>query len=431
MAEKKARANSPLGTGAVLIALILGFALGLAVQGASALIAIANVIGGIWLDLLRMTIVPLVFALVTTGIADLRARGAEAGRLGRRLAIAMAALLALAGALAAGLVPPLLGLSQIDTAAIAKLSHAIGGGAPPTTPNAVDTLRAFIPTNVFAAAASGAIVPLVVFAAAFGAVLGGMEAKQADALLLPLRTLAAAMLAIVGAVLRLAPVGVFMLGLNLGATAGLDALAALGYFLGISILLSLVLIVICTAIAVVLGGVGLPQFVRAAAGPLLIAAGTQSSLATLPASLGAARQLGVPERDAAVSLPLSVAVFKITGPSNGIATGIALAWMAGIHIDPVQLAVAVPLSMLTSLAILGLPGQVSYYASAAPLAVALGAPIGMLPVLLAVDPLSDMVRTSANVAAQLAATLVAARGAEADQSENEVASRAAEMPAEA
>lgn len=414
MAEAKGRAKSPLGSGAVLVALVLGFGAGLPLRGAATPIAIANLIGGIWLDLLRMTIVPLVFALVTTGMADLRARGAEAGRLGRRLAIGMAALLALAGALAALLVPPLLSLSQIDTQAIAQLARSVAGGAPPVAPSAVESLRSFIPANVFAAAATGAIVPLVVFAAALGTALGGMDAARAETLLSPLRTLAAAMLAIVGAVLRLAPIGVFMLGFNLGATAGWSAVAVLGYFLAVSILLSVLLILLCTGIAVVLGGAGLGRFVRTAAEPLLIAAGTQSSLATLPATLQAARGLGVPERDAAVAVPLAVAVFKITGPSNGIATALALAWMSGVTVDAAHLAIAIPLAMLTSLAILGLPGQVSYYASAAPLSVALGAPIGMLPVLLAVDPLSDMVRTSANVAAHLAVTLVAARGADED-----------------
>lgn len=414
MTDAKRPAKSSLGSSAVLIALVLGFCVGLPLRGQATPIAIASLVGGIWLDLLRMTIVPLVFALVATGTADLRARGAEAGRLGRRLSIGMAVLLALAGTLAALLVPPLLSFSQIDTRAVGELARSIGGGAIPSTPSAAESLRGFVPSNVFAAAASGAIVPLVVFAAALGAALGGIDRARAESLLAPLRVLADALLAIVGAVLRLASIGVFMLGLNLGATAGWDAVAVLGYFLGVSILLSVLIILLCAGLAAILGGVGLGRFVRRAATPLLIAAGTQSSLATLPATLQAAEDLGVPQRDAAVALPLAVAVFKITGPSNGIATGLALAWMSGVPVDPLHLVMAVPLSMLTSLAILGLPGQVSFYASAAPISVALGAPISLLPVVIAVDPLSDMVRTPANVAAQLAVTLVAAREADGD-----------------
>jgi proton glutamate symport protein len=394
----------------VLIALIVGFLAGLALQGQTAVVEGANLIGGIWLDLLRMTILPLVFALVTTGVADLRSRGAEAGALGWRLGLAIVVLLALAGASAGLIVPPLLALSPIDARAIAALVHASGEAAPAVPAGALAGLRGMIPTNIVASAAAGAIVPLVIFAAALGAALGAMVPARADALLAPLRTLGDAMILIVGVVLRFAPIGVLMLGINLGATVGWAAVAALGYFLAISLLLSLVLITLSTLFAATLGGVGLVAFVRAALPPQLIAAGTQSSLATLPTTLAAARQLGVSERDAAVALPLAVSVFKITGPSNGIAVGLALAWLSGTPVDAVHIAVAVPVAMLASLAILGVPGQVTMYAASGPVAVALGAPLGMLPVLIAVDPLSDMFRTASNVTAHLAVTCFAAAG---------------------
>ncbi|OQW43817.1 MAG: hypothetical protein A4S16_04840 [Proteobacteria bacterium SG_bin6] len=394
----------------VLLALAIGFFSGLVLQGNAVLVQGANAIGGIWLDLLRMTILPLVFALVTTGVADLWSRGAEAGALGWRLGVAIVALLTLAGASAGLIVPPLLALSPIDARAIGALAHASGEAAPATPVGALAGLRGMIPANIVAAAAAGAIVPLVIFAAALGAALGAMEPARAGGLLAPLRTLAEAMILIVGAVLRLAPLGVLMLGINLGATVGWAAVVALGYFLAISLILSLVLITLSTLFAATLGGVGLVAFVRAALPPQLIAAGTQSSLATLPTTLAAARQLGISERDATVALPLAVSVFKITGPSHGISVGLALAWLSGTPVDAVQIAMAVPVAMLASLAILGVPGQVTMYAASGPVAVALGAPLGMLPVFIAVDPLSDMFRTASNVTAHLAVTCFAAAG---------------------
>lgn len=411
----------------VLIALVAGFLAGLALPGAGVAVQGATLIGGIWLDLLRMTIIPLVFALVTTGLADVLSRGAQAGALGWRLAIAIVALLATAGIVAGLLVPRLLALSPIDPHAIAALAQASGGAPAPTPPGMGASLRAMIPTNIVASAAAGAIVPLVIFAAALGGALGTMAPARADALLAPLRGLAEAMLVIVGAVLRLAPLGVPMLGVTLGATVGWSAVTALGYYLTISFLLSLVLIVLCTFFAATLGRVGLGAFVRAALPPQLIAAGTQSSLATLPTTLAAAERLGVPHRDAAVALPLAVSVFKITGPSHGISAGLTLAWLSATPIDALHIAMAVPVAMLASLAILGVPGQISMYAASGPVAVALGAPIGMLPVLIAVDPLSDMFRTAANVTAHLAVTCFAraeTRQPQADAGEGETVAAA-------
>jgi Na+/H+-dicarboxylate symporter len=117
----------------------------------------------------------------------------------------------------------------------------------------------------------------------------------------------------------------------------------------------------------------------------------------------------VGEEDAGVALPLAVAVFKVTAPSTAMLVGLAMAWMAGVPVAPLHLALAVPVSRLSTFAVLGMPGAVSFVAATTPAALVMGAPLELLPVLLAVDTIPDIARTVANVTADLAVTVIAGR----------------------
>lgn len=398
------------GPGWMMIALASGFAAGTAIgAGRPDAVAVARLVGGVWLDALRMTIVPLVFALVVTGVADLATAQDHADRkIGRRLPLVLVALLFMAGIIAALIAPPLLSLFPLSPDVVAGLRANIPAAAPPPVPTAAEAIAALMPINVVASAAAGAIVPIVVFAVILGLALGRIERARAVATLAPFRGLADAMVVIVGWVLRAAPVGIFALALAIGATAGAGAAFALGHYIMIQIIVALVLTAICYLLARGMAGVPLWRFARAMAPAQAVAAGTQSSIATLPAMLASAARIGVAERDASVILPLTVAVFKVTAPSGLLLFGLALAWMAGIEIAPLQLAVAIPIAVLSTLTILGMPGVVSFFAAATPTAMALGAPIELLPILLAVDTIPDMFRTVANVTADVTATAIVA-----------------------
>ena len=390
--------------GWMMIALIVGFAIGTFLAATSPVVDAARLVGGIWLDGLRMTIVPLIFALVATGVASLNIGDhAEAARLGRRLPIVLTGLLIVSAIIGAVLSPLLLGLVSIAPADIAALRTAFPAAPAPEVPGTAEAIRAMIPTNVVASAAEGAVLPLVIFALVLGLAVGKIDRTRAEAVMLPLRGLADAMIVVVGWVLRVAPIGIFALALAIGATVGTAVIAILAQYVAISIAVTLVLIVIGYAIARFAGRIPLGRFARAIAPAQAIAASTQSSIATLPAMMVSAESLGIDERDAAVILPMAVATFKITAPSNTLLMALALAWMAGVEVSPLQIAVALPLAVLSSLAILGMPGQISFYASVAPTAIALGAPIELLPILLAIDVIPDMVRTVANVTYDVAA----------------------------
>jgi Na+/H+-dicarboxylate symporter len=139
-----------------------------------------------------------------------------------------------------------------------------------------------------------------------------------------------------------------------------------------------------------------------------VAAGTQSSIASLPAMLASATRLGIAPSDAGVVLSFAVAVFKVTAGSGTIVTSLGMAWLAGVEVSPAQLVATIPLAMLATFTVLGVPGPGSVIAATTPVALALGAPIELLPIVLAVDTIPDMFRTTANVTADVAVATIAA-----------------------
>jgi len=398
------------GPGWMLLALVLGFAAGVLIgTGRPGLIDAMRLIGGLWLDCLRMTIVPLVFALVVTGVADLAtADDGPARRIGARLPLVLLGFLLLSAVVAALVVPPLLALFPISAETVAGLRANFPASAPPAIPSTAEAISAMVPVNVIASAAQGAIVPLVVFALVLGLALSRVERGRAKATLEPFRGLGDAMIVVVGWVLRVAPIGIFALALAIGATAGIGAALALGHYILVQIVLALVLAAICYGLARWPGGVPFWRFARAVAPAQAVAAGTQSSIATLPAMLASAERVGISDRDAGVILPLAVAVFKVTAPSGSLLFGLAMAWMVGVDVPLAKILIAIPLAVLSTLVVIGMPGAVSFFAAATPTALALGAPLELLPILLAVDTIPDMFRTVANVTADVAVAAIVA-----------------------
>ena len=410
IARLRALRTSIPGPGWMLLALVAGFAIGVLIgAGRPVVIDAMRLIGGLWLDCLRMTIVPLVFALVVTGVADLAtADDGPARRIGARLPLVLAGFLVFSAVIAALLVPPLLALFPLPAETVAGLRANFPASAPPAIPSTAEAISAMVPVNVIASAAQGAVVPLVIFALVLGLALSRVERGRARATLEPFRGLGDAMIVVVGWVLRVAPIGIFALALAIGATAGIGAALALGHYILVQIVLALVLAAICYGLARWPGGVPLWRFARAVAPAQAVAAGTQSSIATLPAMLVSAERIGISDRDAGVILPLAVAVFKVTAPSGCLLFGLGMAWMVGIDVPLVKILLAIPLAVLSTLVVIGMPGAVSFFAAATPTALALGAPLELLPILLAVDTIPDMFRTVANVTADLAVAAIVA-----------------------
>ena len=122
--------------------------------------------------------------------------------------------------------------------------------------------------------------------------------------------------------------------------------------------------------------------------------------------LEATQALGLPARPVGTVLPLAMALFRISAPTAiGLAT-LALASLNGIELGLGQLGLVALLAVLNNLVIAGLPNQISFFAAYAPVALAVGVPIELLPLFLAVDTIPDMFATAANVTADVAVTTI-------------------------
>jgi proton glutamate symport protein len=389
----------------MLVAIVFGFGTGVVLEGrAASYVGLASLIGGLWIDALKMTILPLVFSLVVTGIAELSTDGGNSGkRIGKRLPVVFAAFLLLAALVAALIVPPLLAMFPLSPEVAAGFRASIPAAPESPVPSIAETFRMMMPVNVVASTAQGAVVPMVIFALVLGLALTRVERSRATSVLTFFKGMADAMLVVVGWVLRLAPVGIFGLTLVIGATAGIGAVLALGQYILIQVSVSVILILIPYLLVPVFTGISPMRFARAILPAQAVAAGTQSSIATLPAMLASADRLGVPERQSAVVLPLAVAVFKITAPSGALIFALSAAWLTGVEVPLAHVIVAIPMALLSTLLVIGVPGPASIIASATPAALAMGAPLEMITILIAVDTIPDMSRTVANVTADVAA----------------------------
>lgn len=404
-------------TVATLAGLIVGIAAGAlaAARGwpTATALATANLIGTLWLDALRMTVLPLVVTLTATGTA--RAIAATSGAAAiRRAALLGLFLLAVSAAVAVALGPLLLSAWSPDAAALAALRVA---GTPVTAPIAGsgEALVGLIAPNLAAAAAAGAIPPLAIFALLFGAAAARLPAERTRTALDALAQTADIVLVIVGWVLTLAPIGVAALGFTLGTRLGLGAGSALALYVGTQIAVTAVLGVSMYAVAVVGGRVPVATFARAALDPQAVAASTQSSLAALPAMLAAARRLTGGRDDGATSgapaatLPLAVALFRLAAPASIVIVTLATAQINGTTLAPGTIVTVAALAVLGTLIIAGLPNQTTFFAAYAPPLLAAHLPVGLLPLFLAVDVLPDIAYTVTNVTADLALAMIAAR----------------------
>lgn len=389
----------------LLLGLVAGLAAGILTSGTPAKIlgAVLTPAGSLWLDALTMTVVPLVFGLLVTGIAD-ASRKASAGSTTTRALLLFAAMLTLATFVAAFLADGMLAAWPV---AVGTLDMAAG-----TVPGAISGVptgpwyHMIIPANPLKAAAETAIVPLVLFALFLGFAIARTPDASARALLGPIRALVDAMLVIVGWVLVVAPIGIAALAFGAGATMGAGIVSALGHYV--------VIVAACCLAATLLayGWVGLAGptrflgFARAALPTQAVALGTQSSLACLPVMVRASEKLALKNEVVAIVLPLAVSLFRAASAAANVAVAVYLAHVHGIALGPAGLALAAFVAVPVSLGAVGLPAQVSFFATIAPVCIAVGVPVSALPLLLAIEALPDLFRTLGNVTNDLAAACI-------------------------
>jgi Na+/H+-dicarboxylate symporter len=377
------------------------------------LIAVASTVGGLWLDGLKMTVIPLIISLLVTGVVS-GADQARAGRVAARSVICFVIVLTSSAAFGTLAMSALLEAFPLPTSAAealrAGLASVDSAAAAASVPTVQDWLRGLIPTNPIAAAAEDKVLALVIFTSIFGFALTRIGAEERQSVSRFFKGIQDAMLVVVGWVLWLAPVGVFGLAFAVGAGAGGAAFGALVHYVVLVSVVGIIVTLAAYVVAITFAGWKLGDFARAMIPPQAVAISTQSSLASLPAMLDAARNLRVPQRNADVSLPLAVALFRATGPAMNVSVAIYVAYLMGIELHAGNLIAGFAVASIASYWAVSLPGSLTFVTSIAPIALAMGVPIEPLALLIAVEVLPDLTRTLGNVTWDVTATGVASRG---------------------
>ncbi len=395
---------------AIVLGLAGGLLLGILISHyelatVGALAEVIAPVGVVWLNALRMTVIPLVFALLVTGVAS----AASTAATGRLAAITLALFvggLVFSALLGAGMVQGVVSTWPLDAAARDALragaSGGMPGGASPVDYSAGlpggDWLTSIVPVNPIGSAAAGLVLPLVVFALFFGFAASRLAPEPRDRLVGFFHAIGEAMLVIVRWVLWAAPVGVFVLALGVGMKGGLGAAGAILYYVVLACGVGLVLTLACYPLAVWAGRVPLSRFARGVAPAQVVAFSTQSSLASLPAMIAGARQtIGLPERTTSIVLPLAVTLFRLSSPAMNLVVVLFVAHVLGMTVTVGMLLAGMLVAIVNSLSSAGLPGQSSFFTGTVPIAFAMGVPIELLALLLAVEVVPDIFRTLANV----------------------------------
>ena len=372
-----------------------------------ALPGLVEPLGALWVNAIRMTVIPLVVGLIVTGIASTGDAG-TVGRIGGGALVLFLAFVASSAAFALLAGSPLLSLIPIDAAAAQEMSGpAAGGGGPVDLPPFRDWLVDLIPPNLVQALASGAMLPIIVGAVLFGLALARVPGESAQSVIKVVQGVVDATFVLIHWILEAAPVGVFGLVFPMVATLGVAIIGAFGWWILCAVTLVVVANLALYPVTAMLGGVSVRQFARAVFPAQVVGFSTRSSLASLPALMEGAEELALPPRVSGLALPAAVSVFKFSSPITRITGTLFVAQIYGIQLGGVELLLIVAALMILSFYSPGIPSGGLFVL--APVYLQFGLPVEGIGLLIALDLIPDMFITVANVTADLSVATILGR----------------------
>lgn len=409
-------------------------ALGAAVAGGTAIAATRSAsllhaadlltpVGTLWVNAIRMTVIPLVVSLLITGVAS-ASDVTSVSRMGGRTLLVFVLLLAGTAVVVMPLSLAVFSLMPQHGPAVpalpagaAEAAHEIAAGGGTQTFSA--WLISLLPTNPIAAAASGSMMPLVLFTLLLALAIARGPAPARSTLLGFFQALGDTMLTMVRWVVMLAPVGVFALVLPLAAHAGAALIGAIGFYIVAYSILNVAVIVLLYPVVAVVARIPMGRFARAALPAQLIAFSSSSSISTLPALVESAeRGLGLSPRVTGFVLPLAISTYKIAAPLSWTVGALFVGWFYGIPLHIRDLGTIAFAAVFLSFAVPGVPRGA--FIMLTPLFLAIGLPAEGIGILIAVDAIPDTFATALNVTGDLVAVaLVAGRGSGEDRDEGD------------
>jgi proton glutamate symport protein len=391
---------------AIAVGLVLGIGTGLlAAAGSDVALALAMAsapLGTAFISAIRMVIIPLVMAVIFTGVANL-GDPRKLGRLGGTTLLFFWATVLPAILIGMGVMRAALAFAPEISVPAAAAREA------PALPGIVDFLVGLIPSNPFAAAADGALLQLIVFTALFAAAAGTLEEASRRRLVDFAEALGDALIKLVWWILWTAPLGIFGLAAPVTAQLGWGLIQSLAVFVvAVIVGLGAYIGLVYLPFLKVVGGIGPTRFLGGTFGAASIAFSTTSTAAALPVTLEEAkRELGVSETVADLVLPLGASMYRAGSALFQGAAIVFLAHLYDVAIPPAAVGGAVLATFMVSLTVAPVPS--SGVMTLAPALDTVGVPLAGLSILLGVDRIPDMFRSTTNLLGQITTAVVVDR----------------------
>lgn len=391
----------------ILIALALAVIAGLLTGAEAGLFGVTfyslfDFVGKLFLNALKMLIVPLIVSSIIVGIAGIG--GSEnLGRLGGKTLLyymstsllAILVGLVVVNAVAPGIVggQPAKDLIGFTTDVSTFEDQVAGRGAG----DLVEVFLRMVPTNIVAAAAAGHMLGLIFFSLLYGFFMTRIAAGYAQVQLDFWQGVFETMLKITDLIMRFAPLGVFALVAKVVASTGFDAFVPLAaFFFSVLAALAIHFLVTLPLLLYSVGGVNPIRHFKAMGSALLTAFSTASSSATLPITMECVeKNARVSNRTTSFVLPLGATINMDGTALYECVAALFIAQVYGLELTFASQFTIVLIALLTSIGVAGIPSA-SLVAISIILA-AMGLPVEGIGLILAVDRVLDMLRTATNV----------------------------------
>jgi len=382
----------------ILIGMLLGVMVG-TLMGPSA--EILKPLGTLFINAIKMLIVPLVFFSLIVGITSMQ----DTKKMGR---IGLKAIILYLGTTAFAITIGL-GLATIFTPGAGLEMVAVSADtAIPNTPTLVQTLLNMIPKNPVGALAAGNILQIIVFAIGLGISLA-LIGEKADPAIKLFESLAEAMYKLTELVMKLAPYGVFGLMAWVSGKYGADVLLPLVKVIAVVYLGALIhVVVFYSGVIAILGRLNPVRYLKSLMNPAAVAFTTTSSSGTLPATIKASREeLGVSKGVASFVLPLGA---TINMDGTALYQGVCALFIAqafGIDLDASDYITIILTATLASIGTAGVPGAGLIMLSL--VLTTVGLPLEGLAIVAGIDRILDMARTTVNICGDMMVSLLVAK----------------------
>ena len=387
---------------ATALGLMLGLALGLLASATDVgildrLAAGVAPLGTLFINAIRMVVIPLVVTTIFVGVARL-GNPRTVGRFGGSAL----------GFFWGTTIPAIVIGMGFMTLAMAIWPVAV---EVPTTvesaqelPGLLDLVLRLIPANPFAAAADGALLPLIVFTLLLAAATGAVEEVRRHRLITLAEDISSIFVRLIHWILWTAPAGVFGLAAPVVARMGLGLLAGLAVFVGTVVVALFVFMALFYLPAVrLLGKKGVGEFVRGVTGSYVIGFSTTSSVASLPVMFEDAEALGVSPPVSSLVLSLGAAINRAGSALFQAGALVFLAALYGVPLPFTTLVSAGFVGFVVAMSVAPVPS--ASIVTLAPILDAAGVPLAGLGLLLGIDRIPDMFRSATNITGHVAAAV--------------------------